>query len=495
MLKNNFNNSLDELFKPKTIAIYEAKEKLYYFINGYKTFGFNRENLYLISPNENKVLGIDCYKSIEDIPTNTIDLFILAVRRELIIESLLEKIKKKEVKFIHFFSAGTGESDELGIKIEDNIRKILYKNNNKTRAIGPNCMGVYCPIGKNTYSPTFPQEPGNIGLIFHSGDLHSKMIIYSSFRYDLKFSKGVSVGNCVDLQISDFLKYFNNDEETDFVCVYFEGFSKYKEMEGKRLFNTLKNMKKPVLFLRGGRTNRAQAAVASHTGSLGTPQKMWQAVFTQTPTINAGDSLDDLIDRAYIFNDFFKKYRNISFEEQIKYYPNDKNALVILWSGGLGIIDTDVLTELGVKLPHFEGKEKEKLMEVYPLKIGSLSNPLDLPWIVATDLFSKICKAAITNKINVIFLETDSPLHWDKERFQQYYKNLLSIKKYADSKNKIFILILPEYPHRIRTKYYKKLLKDDFIVYPSIKRAAKSFLALYDYGKKLKSFITYSNNK
>lgn len=485
MSKDN-NHSLDLLFKPKNIAIYTASEKLYYFIMGFKEHEYDLNNLYLVSPNNEELFGIKCIKSIDDIPSDTIDLCIIAVRRDILVESLREVLSKKKVKFIHFFSAGAGESDEIGVKIGRELRDILDKNENKVRAIGPNCMGLYCPEGKNTYTPTFPREPGHIGLIFHSGDLHSKMIIYSNFRHNMTFSKGVSVGNCLDLQISDFLEYYNQDKETDFVCIYFEGFSKYRESEGKRLLNVLKNMSKPVIFLRGGRTKRAQTAVHTHTGSLGTPRKMWDALYTQTNTIEAGILLDDLIDIANMFNQFFKRYRDLPSEEQLQYYPKSNNALVILWSGGIGILDTDALTELGVNLPLFEGEEKKKLMEVYPLKIGSLSNPLDLPWIVTTDIFPSLGKAAVTDKIDVVILETDSPMHWDKDRFDQYYKNLVEIRDHVNSLNKLFILILPEYPHRVRLDYYQKLLDEGIIVYSSITRAAKAFLALYEYGKKLK---------
>ena len=486
MSKDN-DHSLDLLFKPKNIAIYTASEKLYYFIRGFQEHDYDLNNLYLVSPNIDELFGIKCIKSIDEIPSDTIDLVIIAVRRDILVESLKEVLSKKDVKFIHFFSAGAGESDEIGAKIGKQLRAILDNNKNHVRAIGPNCMGLYCPEGKVTYSPTFPRELGNIGLIFHSGDLHSKMIVYSNFRYNITFSKGVSVGNCLDLQVSDFLEYYNQDKDIDFVCVYFEGFSKYRESGGKRLINVLKSMTKPVIFLRGGRTKRAQTAVQTHTGSLGTPRKMWDALYTQTNTIEAGAILDDLIDTANMFYQFFKRYRNLPKEEQLQYYPKTNNALVILWSGGIGILDTDTLTELGVNLPLFEGEEKKKLMEVYPLKIGSLSNPLDLPWIVTTDIFPRLGKAAVTDKIDVVIIETDSPMHWDKERFQQYYNNLVEIRNHVNSLNKIFILILPEYPHRVRLKYYKKLLNEGFIVYSSITRAAKSFLALYEYGKKLKN--------
>lgn len=481
------HRSIDALFKPKNIAIYEAKDKLYYFIKGFVEFGFPLNSLYLISSTEKELFGVKCYKTIDDIPTDSIDLFIVAVRRELLTATLKEILKKKQIRFIHFFSAGGGETDEIGAQIESELKEILRSTNGHTRAIGPNCMGVYCPLGKNTYSPSFSKEPGNIGLIYHSGDLHSKTVVYGSFKHNLRYSKGVSIGNCVDLQIFDFLNYFNADNETDFVCVYFEGFSRLYKNEGIRLFHALKTMSKPILLIRGGRTRRAQAAVSSHTGSLGSDQKIWRGIFQQTPTVDAGIGLDDLLDCAAIFNMFFKKYRNLPKEKQLELYPKTKNALVIIWSGGLGVLDTDALTDLGINLPNFEGNAKKKLMDAYPLKIGSLSNPLDLPWIVHEQMFVNICKAGASGDVDLIIIESDSPLHWDTERFEKYYANLNQIKAYVETLNKILVVILPEYPHSIRLEYHQRLLKDGFTVYSSVTSAGKSFLGLYEYGQKLKA--------
>ena len=205
--------------------IYEASEKLSYFIYGFKSQGFNFDNLYLVSSTQTKVLEFDTYPSVDDVPVNTIDLLILAVKRENLLDSLKMILSKKKIKFIHIFTAGTCEFDEIGMRIEKEL-KILLDEQQDTLAIGPNCMGVYCPKGHNAYLPRFPTELGNISLIYHSGDLHSRTIMYGKDRYNLTFAKGVSLGNCVNLQVSDFLEYFDQDEDTEIIAVYFEGFSK-----------------------------------------------------------------------------------------------------------------------------------------------------------------------------------------------------------------------------------------------------------------------------
>ncbi|MFW9879202.1 MAG: hypothetical protein ACFFG0_39485, partial [Candidatus Thorarchaeota archaeon] len=65
-----------------------------------------------------------------------------------------------------------------------------------------------------------------------------------------------------------------------------------------------------------------------------------------------------------------------------------------------------------------------------------------------------------------------------------YYKNLLEIRDYVESQNKTIIIILHEYPSESRKIFVEMLLKDNFLVYPSLEAAAKSFLKLYEYGLK-----------
>ena len=474
---------LEFLFKPRNIAIYFASEKLWYMMKGLEEQNFNKEKLYLINSIQNELFGLKCYKSIEDIPEKTIDLLILSVGRDKLIQSLNELLEKKEINMIHIFTAGTGESDKKGIEIEGVLFKIFRNQNYRTRAIGPNCMGVYSPNGHIAYEPFLPKDLGNISLVFQSGDLHSQIIRIGSRRHGLKYSKGVSVGNCIDLQISDFLKYYNDDQDTDLILVYFEGINKLHPQEGKNLLETLRLMKKPVLFMHGGKTSRAQKAVLTHTGSISTNGKIWQAIYSQTPLIEVPTSIDDMLDYTYIFYELIK--RNKYLKKSIKInYPKGKNVLLILWSGGFGIIDTNTLTELGLDIPYFEGETLEKLRNIYPIKIGSLSNPLDIPWISSSETYIKVAKAAISENIDLIIIETDI---WEEDpHFENYYSNLISLKDYTESLDKILILILPEYPTETRQKYYKKLIDDGFIVYPSVRRAAKAFLALYKYGEKIK---------
>ncbi|MFW9879255.1 MAG: CoA-binding protein, partial [Candidatus Thorarchaeota archaeon] len=167
---------LDFLFNPRSVAIYIASKKLNYFFMGFKEQKFNTDKLYLINPEIEEINGLKCFISLKEIPEEEIDLLILAVGRDRILESLKMVIKQKKINTIHIFTAGLGESDNLGKQIEKEIVEILNDNHQHIRAIGPNCMGVYSPNGHLAYEPFLPTKPGNIAFVFQSGDLHSQTI-------------------------------------------------------------------------------------------------------------------------------------------------------------------------------------------------------------------------------------------------------------------------------------------------------------------------------
>jgi acyl-CoA synthetase (NDP forming) len=478
--KQNEKTSFKRLFKPNNVLLYKVSPKIAFFVEGFLRQGYNLENLYLVSNRDDKFLGIKCYRTIDDVPIDTIDLLILSVSRDVLIDSLIEILAKKKLKFIQIFTAGTGEFDDEGVKIERKLKEIL-ENAPGTRSIGPNCMGLYCPQGKIAYYSSFPVESGEIALIFQSGDLHSKMVKFSSRRHNLRFSKGVSIGNCIDIQISELLEFLNHDIETEIICVYFEGLPALYRNEGKKLLHVLKSMNKPVFFMRGGRTERGQKAVLTHTGSLAIKDVIWKAIFNQTPTIEVPSSIDEIIDYTYLFSKHIQRFKKLNREVQ---YPIRKNALIVLWSGGFGILATDILTDLGFNLPLFEGEKLKKLKQIYPIKIGSLANPLDLPWLITEDVYLKICRAAIDDEIDFVMLVSDAWSDLEGDRFKNYFKNIIGVKSHVESLDKTFVIILPDYPSETRKDFYAKLIENGFIVFPSIERSAKSFSKLAEYGKK-----------
>lgn len=457
-------NYFEKLFYPKTIAYIGASKNREWQLKGYVDRGFPGK-LYLVSKGSDNIFGIDCYKDISEIPDG-IDLGIIAVNRNQLIE-VIKKCIEKKFATIHIFSAGTGEFDEEGRIIEDKIYNMLI--NSSTRAIGPNCMGLYSTGGKFSFNSSFKADPvGNVACISQSGDLTERFVQNLNYM-GVNFSVAASIGNSISLNVTDLIQFFNDDKRIEIISVYLEGFSRYHHKEGRRLYNVLQRTKKPVIFLRSGKTDAGKRSAESHTGSLTTSNKVWDAALTQTNIIQVR-TFDELLDTT------------LAFHYYLDNLPQKNSMLLITWSGGNATIATDLLDQLGVEVPELSIEAKSKIKEL--IRFGGVVNPLDLPWKNFSDEYSKIAKIAIEEPcIGAVMAETYQP--HDEDTWENYYDNLLYLKELCHSLSKPFFLSLPFANYQGRESYREKIINLGVPLFHSFERGAKAFLNLYRYNEKI----------
>ena len=427
-------NYFEKLFYPKSIAFIGASEKRMWQLRGYVDRDYQGK-LYLVSKGSDKIYDIDCVKDVTDLPDG-IDHAIIAVNRSQLID-IVKKCISKNFATIHIFSAGTGEFDEEGRKIEDEIYNLL--KNSSTRAIGPNCMGLYSTGGRYTFNASFKADPiGKVAIISQSGDLTERFV--NNLNYlGVDFSVGASIGNSISLNITDLIQYLNTDDGTEIISVYFEGFSRYHLKEGRKLYNLLKKASKPIIILRTGKTDAGKRSAKSHTGSLTSSNQIWNAVFSQTNAIQVR-SFEELIDTTLAFD----RYKDL--------LPEEKGILLITWSGGNATIASDLITQLGATVPEFSTKTKTKLKKL--IRFGGVVNPLDLPWKNFSDEYSKIAQIAIEEPyIGGVLAETYQP--HDKNAWDNYFDNLLFLKNLCSKQKKPFFLSLPFTDYQNRVEYRK----------------------------------------
>ena len=120
----------------------------------------------------------------------------------------------------------------------------------------------------------------------------------------------------------DLLQYLNRDNETKVITLYLEGTKR-----GKELMNTLGNMKKPVVILKNGRTDIGSRAVNSHTGSIAGDDKIYEAVFNQSPGVFRVNNFYEMFNTAQVF--------------ATQPLPEGKNIAIITGSGSLGALACD----------------------------------------------------------------------------------------------------------------------------------------------------------
>ncbi|GAH01338.1 unnamed protein product, partial [marine sediment metagenome] len=285
-LNNNKMIDFEKLFNPRAVGIVGVREKKSgpsggeYFLRAFQGIGFDK-GLYIFNPRlkGQKLMGVEVHGSILEIPDDQpIDYVILAVPARFC-PSLLEEIGKKKVPFVTIFASGFSEIGNA--HLEEEILRIARKYD--IRLLGPNCMGIFVPKNKIVFSPISFAIPGNLGLISQSGGLSIYLTARAHSIFGVETSKVISIGNQIDLNFVDFLKYFATDDETHVVGMYLENIKSQKI--GREFFKTVKEITlagKPVIIWKVGFGESSKEAILSHTGGLAGSTKIWEAVSKQT---------------------------------------------------------------------------------------------------------------------------------------------------------------------------------------------------------------------
>lgn len=237
--------NLDALFYPKSVAVIGASDnlgggKLPYFqilqANGFAGA------LYPVNPRRAEVGGVKTCASIEDLP-EPVDFAIVAAPVEQSVD-IVKAAVRKQIKFIHFFTSGFGETGNLQLEQE----VIREARRGHLRIVGPNCIGVQCFESKVSFRLTHLQEkPGSIAFLGQSGGITSSFVAMATTR-GIGLNKVVSYGNQIDLRLEDYLEYLADDDKIRLIACYVEDIK-----DVNKFLKTLRRTtaRKPVIILKG----------------------------------------------------------------------------------------------------------------------------------------------------------------------------------------------------------------------------------------------------
>lgn len=364
MTMNCSYENLDAIFHPRSVALVgittvNPNHWTRGFLEGYLNLDFpSQGKLYLVNPKGGTVEGLKVYQNIQDIP-DTLD-FVVGLVPARSAPKLIEDAAAKGARCIHFCTAGFSEiddeGDEAGKELEAELLRAARKNN--IRIIGPNCLGVYCPEGRMSFSKLFPKESGPVGFISQSGG-NSNYLIRQAAQRGVRFSKVISIGNGCDLNESDFLEYLADDPKTTIITMYLEGIK-----DGVRFLKALKYAaeKKPVVLLKGGTTPAGARAVMGHTASLAGNHAIWESVCHQFGVIPV-HSLEEMTD--------------VLVTLRFLPAPDGRRALLFGGGGGSSIIIADEFERHGVVLPQLPQQVIKELREFSQSAGNFFNNPID----------------------------------------------------------------------------------------------------------------------
>jgi acyl-CoA synthetase (NDP forming) len=228
------------------------------------------------------------------------------------------------------------------------------------RILGPNTiLGVVNTVNglNTTFERDVMPKKGSISVVSQSGGVGALLLDLACF-YDIGISKFAFMGEKIDINDVDLLRYFNEDPETKVICLYMEGIEKGREfVEAAR--EVVK--KKPILALKGGVTKEAARRAKSHTASIVGSDIVFDAAFKKSGIIRVGDA-EELLNAA------------IAFAKQPPL--GGDNVAIVSNVGGPAILAADAVVKNGLKLAPLSEKTKSKIESRYP-GVEAI-NPIDL---------------------------------------------------------------------------------------------------------------------
>jgi acyl-CoA synthetase (NDP forming) len=354
------NGGLRFFFDPKSVAIIGASRtpgKIGNSIvrNNIK-LGYSGQ-LYPVNPGVSEIEGLKSFPSIGAIP-DAVELAVIALPAHLVLDAMKD-CQRKKVRGAVVISSGFSEAGEEGRERQGELVRMAAEAG--IRVIGPNTTGILNPQGRFTTSFVNLRgvKSGGIGFVAQTGMFAGMMFAWIFTSQYFGLSKVIGLGNKADVMDHDALDYLARDEATRVVIMYLEGVK-----NGPLFLESVKRLvrRKPLVLIKGGKTEEGARAAQSHTGSLAGRDEIFEALVRQAGVIRVND-FEELLDYGKTF-----AYQPI---------PRGHRIGIVSLSGGAGVMATDACLESGLKLASFQPHTLAKIKEKMP-PWASPGTPLDV---------------------------------------------------------------------------------------------------------------------
>ena len=392
--------NIQYLLEPRSIAIVGVSEKMnigHIILNNILKEGFNNWNVYAVKPDIEEIEGCICVPTISELP-KTVDLFVLTVAAEHNYGLIKELIENEKAQSAIIIAGGIGEKKGTQ-KLEERIKKLLEEGRRAGKLTpvvnGGNCLGIYSMPGKyNTmFVPEYklPRAIGRKTNLIYLSQSGAFMISRMSKLPNIEPLYAISIGNQIDLTVSDYLNYFRNDDEAKVFGVYIEGFLPRDGLEmAKAAREIVKQEGKMIVLYKAGRTPEGQAATASHTASVAGDYIITRSIMEEVGVIVA--------ETIFEFENFVK---NLSF---LAHKVINGNRIGLISNAGFECVTmadnlkNDQEFELAVLTPKTVKRISESLKSLGIHRLQDVRNPLDTTPVANDAVFAECVLAMLEDK-------------------------------------------------------------------------------------------------
>ncbi|HEX5605985.1 MAG TPA: acetate--CoA ligase family protein, partial [Candidatus Binatia bacterium] len=399
---------LSPLMNPRSVAIVGASQRTDALpnreprgtrvIRNLKNFGYPGR-IIAINPKYREVMDFPCYPDLAAIP-EPVDCVVLAVPNRSV-PDLLESAADAGVRAAVVFAAGFAETGAEGKHRQARLEALSRERG--FLICGPNCYGVLNVFGK---APLFASAippgflAGPVALVSQSGGLSTTIANALMLNRHVGLSYIVSCGNQSGATFEEYFNYFIEDENTRVIAGFVEGFKRAETLLA--VARKAVEHKKPLIILKGGRSEVSKRAAATHSGSLAGAAEVVDAAFRQGGIVSVR-SLNELIDAVSVF----------SCERFLKLYGGGRRIGVLSGSGGECTLVSDAAANVGLEIPELTKPTKLQLQQAVA-DFGNMNNPLDGTGAMYDDpnIFPRLLQGLIDDSnidVVTINLEANDP--------------------------------------------------------------------------------------
>jgi len=306
--------NIARLLEPRSIAVVGVSTRRENFgriiLDNILDCGFPREHLYVIKGGEDSINGVACVEDLSHLP-EPVDLLVIAASQGLA-ELMDDAVSSGKIQSIILVPGGLGETEGSETLQELLQRKIIASRGQAGGGVivlGGNTLGIRSRCGR--YDTFFtPQdkldarrnEPTTrTALITQSGAF---AITRMSNLESINPSFAITIGNQIDLTVSDMLASVGERSDIDTIGVYMEGFCDGDGMEFVRALKKVVQGGKTVVFYKAGRTAPGRSATAGHTASIAGDYDVCQTAIAQAGAIvvDTFKEFEQVIELATLFH-------------------------------------------------------------------------------------------------------------------------------------------------------------------------------------------------
>jgi len=397
-------SKVDRLLEPDSIAVLGVSTRQTNFgriiLQNIMDCGYPTERLWVIKKDTDTIDGVRCIPNIAALPEKT-DLLVVAATSQAAPQLIDEIIESRKIASVILISGGIGEkegTEEIEARVRGAIAASRGRPDGGPIVLGGNCLGVRSRPGRydtffipaNKLDARRSAPPRRCALISQSGAF---IISRMSNLELLDPTLAVSLGNQIDLTVSDLVRTVGERDDVDCIGVYVEGFNDLDGLDFVRSVKEVADAGKVVVFYKAGRTAPGRAATAGHTHSVAGDYDV-----CQTAVANAGG----------IVTDTFKEFEQL-MELGTALHPKKVagRRIGVISNAGyetVGMADATTGTRYQLEIPALSEAAADGIRTTLArYKLDSLvnvCNPLDLTPMAGEDVYEE-CIAAMLNDAGI----------------------------------------------------------------------------------------------